>query len=606
MHLTGLIQSASDMAEQNATAVIGALVNLIRLTISLVWLAVRAPLIFIGWVRAELRRQKSSDGGDERSPVAQPMRLVGGLIVGAVAGNLLIGVVWRASGLPIVFQIPMLISGTLFGAACGWLKWRNDTDAITSDVHGSARFGSHALARKSLGGDGLIVGRANRGWLMRYAGPAHLLTIAPTRSGKGVGAVVPNLLTADRAIICVDPKGENTTITHHARTAFGPVHVLDPFEISGFESACFNPLARLDSESIDVAEEAALIADALVYDPPDQVSEAHWNEEAKALLTGFILHAISSPYAARRTLAHVRELLTSPQQRLELELRSMQASGAARGLVARAANRHLAKADREAAGVLSAAQRHTHFLDSPRMTRLLSRSDFNFDELRSAHATVFLVLPPDRLATHSRWLRLMVAHALDNLAKTRPEPGRPPILFMLDEFAALGRLEPIERAFGLMAGYGVQLWPILQDLHQLRSAYGQGAGTILSNAGILQIFNVADIDTASWVSRTLGVMTEVFYTSGTSKSFSPGQWDPTTGTTTTLNLAKRELLTPDEVMRLAADLMLLIRPGEAPLGVQKVRYFADPEFQGLFESNPEIVPAGRATVEPSSAGASSP
>ncbi len=108
----------------------------------------------------------------------------------------------------------------------------------------------------------------------------------------------------------------------------------------------------------------------------------------------------------------------------------------------------------------------------------------------------------------------MVAQALDTLVTSRTAPNEPPVLFLLDEFAALGRLEPVERAFGLMAGYGVQLWPILQNLHQLRTIYGQAHGTFMSNAGVIQIFNTADIDTASWVSRTLGASTEAFFTRG--------------------------------------------------------------------------------------------
>jgi type IV secretion system protein VirD4 len=135
----------------------------------------------------------------------------------------------------------------------------------------------------------------------------------------------------------------------------------------------------------------------------------------------------------------------------------MQDSPAAGGLVARAANRHPAKSDREASGVLSSAQRHTHFLDSPRMTAVMRRSDFAFAALKEQTATVFLVLPPDRISTYSRWLHLMVAQAMTELARSSAQPPAP-VLFLLDEFAALGRLEPVERAMGLMAGYGVQLW----------------------------------------------------------------------------------------------------------------------------------------------------
>jgi type IV secretion system protein VirD4 len=224
------------------------------------------------------------------------------------------------------------------------------------------------------------------------------------------------------------------------------------------------------------------------------------------------------------------------------------------------------------------------------MVAALARSDFAFGDLRDQVTSVFLVLPPDRLASYARWLRLLVTQALNDLARSRAtsgEDGR--VLFLLDEFAALGRLEPIERAFGLMAGYGVQLWAILQDLHQLKATYGERAGTFMSNAGVIQAFNVADIDTASWVSRTLGVSTEAFYTSGSTES-SGSSWggqggssQSSSGSSTNLNYAKRDLLTPDEVMRLPDHVMILLRPGRSPLLVSKVRYYAEAEFRGLFD-----------------------
>jgi len=107
---------------------------------------------------------------------------------------------------------------------------------------------------------------------MRYDGPGHLLTFAPTRSGKGVGVVMPNLLLADRAVLRIDPKGENARIAARARAQFAPVHVLDPFGVSGQPASAFNPLAGLDPFGEDLAEDAAMIADALVYDPLEQVA----------------------------------------------------------------------------------------------------------------------------------------------------------------------------------------------------------------------------------------------------------------------------------------------------------------------------------------------
>lgn len=136
---------------------------------------------------------------------------------------------------------------------------------------------------------GLIVGRClhNKGApLLRYDGPAHLLTLAPTRSGKGVGAIIPNLLAADRSILVIDPKGENARITARARSRFGPVRVLDPFGVSGQPTASYNRMSGLDPYGIDLAEDATVLADALVHDAPGQGGEAHWNEEAKAPITG--------------------------------------------------------------------------------------------------------------------------------------------------------------------------------------------------------------------------------------------------------------------------------------------------------------------------------
>jgi type IV secretion system protein VirD4 len=161
----------------------------------------------------------------------------------------------------------------------------------SAGTHGSARFASGLELRPLGGPSGLLIGRnLQSGKPLRYDGPGHLLTIAPTRTGKGVGTVIPNLLVADRSVICVDPKGENTAVTGRARARFGPVHVLDPFGITGQPSSCFNPLAAFDPSSVDLAEDAATLADALVFDAPGEAGEAHWNEEAKALIAGVLLY----------------------------------------------------------------------------------------------------------------------------------------------------------------------------------------------------------------------------------------------------------------------------------------------------------------------------
>lgn len=491
-------------------------------------------------------------------------------------------------------------------------------DAGTS--HGSARFATSSELAALQGGNGLLIGRDPKtGRLLRYDGPAHLLTLAPTRAGKGVGTVIPNLLMAERSVLVIDPKGENARIAGAARRDFGDLHVLDPFGVTGLPASAYNPLDRLGPDSPDLSEDAASLADALVADAPGQVSEAHWNEEAKALLSGLIMFCVAHEEPDRRTLATVREYLTLPPDRLRALLELMQDSDAAGGLIARAANRFVGKADREAASVLSSAQRHTHFLDSPRIVQAMSRSDFQFADLRHQITSVFLVLPPNRLDAYSRWLRLLVSQALQDIARDaegsrtpfapvatpaaatgastalsgpgeaadaapalfEPHSGaqraherlKAPVIFLLDEFAALGRLEAVERAMGLMAGYGLQLWPILQDMNQLKDLYGTRAGTFIANAGVQQVFGVNDFETAKWLSQMIGQETTGFQT----QSHRPG--DPTS---TSLNVTGRDLMTPDEIMQLPPDLQLLRIQGKPTAIAAKLRYYADPEFEGLF------------------------
>ena len=481
------------------------------------------------------------------------------------------------------------------GAVFGFQYWRMASGAdaffgLSGDSHGSARFANRKELKKLQRDDGLLIGRnPHTGRLLRYDGPAHLITLAPTRAGKGVGTVIPNLLAAERSVLVIDPKGENARIAGEARRRFGTVHVLDPFEVTGMPSAAYNPLDRLTPDSLDLGEDAASLTEALVMDPPGQVTEAHWNEEAKAILGGLIMFCVCHEDRERRTLATVREYLTLPPEKLRALLELMQDSDAASGLIARAANRFLGKADREAASVLSNAQRHTHFLDSPRIAKVLSRSDFHFSDLRHRITSVFLVLPPNRMDAYSRWLRLLVSQALQDIARDAEASVRPlsgpagaqegpqrlktPTLFLLDEFAALGRLEAVERAMGLMAGYGLQLWPILQDMSQLKDLYGERAGTFIANAGVQQVFGVNDFETAKWLSQMIGQETAGFQTD----SFKPGD-----GPSFSNNLTGRDLLTPDEIMQLRPENQLLRVQGQATAVAQKLRYYTDPEFKGLF------------------------
>lgn len=463
-----------------------------------------------------------------------------------------------------------------------YIRWRLPAHE-TPTAHGTAHFADRAeLLRAGLmGDDGLRVGRWH-GKPLRLMTDRHLCTLAPTRSGKGVAAIIPNLLTYTGSAIVIDPKGEAAAITARRRRQMGQeVYIVDPFGVTGALSAKFNPLTGLTGESPDLVEDAAILAQALV--PESQGDDSHWLNEGRALLTGIILYVATTEPAAMRNLGQVRKLLTQAPAPFAAMLANMAESTAAGGLVARAAARLMQKSEREKSSVISTAQAQTHIIDSPRLVENLSGSDFNFGDLKAKSATVYIVLPADKLVAFGRWLRLLVSQAIVELVRKSGRPKRP-VLFILDEFAALGYLEPVETAMGLLAGYGVQLWPILQDLSQLRDLYPHRWPTFLGNAGLVQAFGCAETTTAEWLSSRLGNRTVTTRQQSMAGAAVGGVGD--NHYSQSVSVTSRPLMTPDELMRLPADSEILLMPGHAPALVDKLAYFRDREYAGLFDANP--------------------
>jgi type IV secretion system protein VirD4 len=174
------------------------------------------------------------------------------------------------------------------------------------------------------------------------------------------------------------------------------------------------------------------------------------SDEAKALISGVIMHVVTSEPPERRHLPRVRELMTEDQRSWAETLHAMQESQAAGGLVRRAANKFLQKSADEASGVMSTAHRHTHMLDEPRLVRVLSSSSFALSDLRTSRTTLYLILPPDRMSPYSRWLRLMYGLAINALSRTPRQAGDPSVLVIVDEAKTLGYMKPLETATSLL------------------------------------------------------------------------------------------------------------------------------------------------------------
>lgn len=471
------------------------------------------------------------------------------------------------------------------------LLWRRQKPLSPTASHGSARWGN---PKTLVGERGVIIGRSDEAFL-RLDGDGHILTVAPTRSGKGVSCVIPNLLDHAGSALITDPKGENYAVTSSWRRRAGhDVHALDPFGLVDQLDA-YNPLDLVNITSLDAVDDARMLADMLVLPEGKEAGDqSFWNEEARGLLTGLILHVASSPQPELRNLTEVRDLLTQPPDSFQVLLRTMAANPAANGLVARAASRIMQKAERERSGVISTAQSHTHFLDSPRMKRVLSSSTFDFASLKREPMTVYLILPTDRIDSYARWLRLIIACGLLAVTRTRGQPNER-VLFLLDEFAHLRRMHPVQRDIGLAGGYGVRFWLVLQDLSQLRSTYGETWQTFLANVELLQAFGTSDWDTAEYISKMTGEATIHVATENRSTGVSRGRnAHRQQGAGWSTAEAGRRLLFPDEVRRLPRDQQVLFIKGVSPLLTQRVNYLTDAPFVERAQANPLYTPVGKA------------
>ncbi|HWZ58925.1 MAG TPA: type IV secretory system conjugative DNA transfer family protein, partial [Gemmatimonadaceae bacterium] len=432
--------------------------------------------------------------------------------------------------------------------------------------------------------EGLILGTDHKRRYLRYVGDGHVVTVAPTRTGKGVGCVIPNLLTYPGPVVVTDPKGENYAVTGAARRAMGgTVQALDPFDVGG-GLAAFNPMDLVDTKNGMAHDDAWLLADMLVAGQGRAPSDAYWDEEARALLAGLILYVAACEPPVQRTLGRVRALLTAAAGTFTGLMQTMQASTELGGLVARAANRMEQKEPRERAHVISAAQSHTHFLDSPAMARVMGESTVSLEEL--AASSLYIILPGDRVDTYRAWQRLVIACALRSAtARTGWREHR--TLFLLDEFANLGRMRPIERGVTIAAGYGVTFWLLVQDLAQLRNVYGDAAQTFLANADVLHAFGVNDYDTAEYLSKLAGestiLVTSDNYSSGVTRGRGGSSQE---GTGETIAERGRRLITADEVRRMGAYEELLFVRGQAPVRAGRVDYRNDRDMLARAEENP--------------------
>jgi type IV secretion system protein VirD4 len=411
-----------------------------------------------------------------------------------------------------------------------------------------------------------------------YEGERHLLLFGPNGTGKGTRFLIPNLLSIkDRSIIVIDPKGELAAVTADYRRTVGDVVMLNPFNVLALGSAGFNPLALLNPKSPETFyDDAAALGEALIR---IEGKDPHWGESAQGLLVALIMWE-KMQRGADANLENVRELLTEADEyERVIDAHKKQHDQLTRGLRITAADMvedggyeiaslaaRFTEQSNELASVRSTADTQTRWILSPPMRDDLKKEGVDFRRLKERVTTVYVILPAERMRTHSVWLRLVIVSALRALYR----PGGLRTLLLIDEMPALGHLAPLEDAFGLVRGYKVQIAGICQDLAQLKALYKERWESFLANAGVVQGFTPNDLTTADWMSRRAGQATMLAPSSSESRSPKGERSE-----STSWSQIGRPLYLPQELMGFAEGTGLLWLAGMA----NGVRFFAPPYWK---------------------------
>ncbi len=472
-------------------------------------------------------------------------------------------------------------------AAVGMSVWRA-REAKSVTTYGSARWAEFREIRRAgvLRGEGVILGQWRAAYL-QHDGPEHVLCFAPTRSGKGVGLVVPTLLTWPNSAIVHDIKGENWSLTAGWRAGFGRVLMFDPTNTA---SAAYNPLLEVRRGEWEVRD-VQNIADVLV-DPEGALERRnHWEKTSHSLLVGAILHVL---YAEPdKTLAGVASFLSDPRRPIESTLRAMMTtphlgSQGVHPVVASAARELLNKSENERSGVLSTAMSFLGLYRDPVVAQVTRRCDWRIRDLVEgpSPATLYLVVPPSDISRTKPLVRLILNQIGRRLTEElKPKARRHRLLLMLDEFPALGRLDFFESALAFMAGYGLKSFLIAQSLNQIEKAYGIN-NSILDNCHVRVSFATNDERTAKRVSDALGTATEL----RAMKNYAGHRLSPWLGhLMVSRQETARPLLTPGEVMQLPPEDELVLVSGCPPIRAKKARYYEDPELKARALPPPRLV-----------------
>ena len=385
-----------------------------------------------------------------------------------------------------------------------------------------------------------------------YKGDSHLMTIAPTGSGKGRSAIIPNLLHFEGPVIVVDPKGENYAVTAQRRRDMGhKVIALDPFRIMGKDSDSLNPFDIFLLDNADIDTDAQMFAE-LLSEGNRFKTDPFWDITARGLHSGVIAYIVSGLKKEEWNINFLRDILMGDDETYNLAV-VLDTLGKDKKIT-RMAYQEIASylkmpAEKTRDSVLATAISYLKAFTSDQVASTLQKSSFSLQEvIDGSPLSIYIIIPPDKLRSHSALLKLWIGTLLKAISSRREIPEHR-TLFILDECGQLGSFPFLETAITLLRGYGLQTWSFWQDLSQLRKLYEIEWSTMVNNCDVLQIFGTKNYRVATEFSEMVGVETE-------------------------------------QVSDVKASEQILLIEGQELMKTKRFDYLNNPEFKGKYQPNP--------------------
>lgn len=480
----------------------------------------------------------------------------------------------------------------ILGGIAGYYKaWRQREKRRQSErpsgVFGQATFATLAECEQAglLDPTGLYLGLLD-GQPLFYSGKAHLLTCAPARQGKGIGFVIPNLLHYQGSVIVTDPKGELAAVTAgHRHERFGQdVAVFNPWGLHGLPQHKINPLEILITMAGDPAAQRGLTDEVKavvmqLYPEPENTQNQYFREGSRGIMRAVLLYlALCAPQ--RCTLPEMWRIIANPL-RLERAIAAMRREDALGGILADLADdlAHQMDDNPDLFGDFraGAVQRLSIFEPGSYLADAVSASDVSLAALKTGRVSLYLAFPPDRIASHGAVLGLIVNQAITAVSRS---PDRGEVLFLLDEFANLGKLSGLAESLTALPGLGVRVWMVVQELAEIIRIYGpQTAKTVQSQAEVRQFFAVNSDELAQSLSRALGQKTVKTrnLNLGRSETDEIGE---------SLSESGQPLMRAEDITKMAGNQQLLILKGMKPIFGTRVPFWFIAPWNAWAASNP--------------------